>query len=250
VADGSDLNGQAEGASRHTPKLKNLVGSAHHGMAKRRAVPIREAEHAKRRHGELVHFGPLDDLGETFLAIVENEHGELRYATLEQGRRSGPARRRSRWAQCRASNRAKSKSGPIRHCVANVAARTGGAVLHRPSQCIGHAGRQPGADGSQRQTPRSDAPRRPGERDAKADGVFQISRRPSRACACFERKTRYCVRQSSVAFTVTWPLTGPGPRDPVRRGSTASCRDPSRVRRQGQSGRPPRPSRFNSGECS
>ncbi|MDP3736446.1 MAG: DUF3363 domain-containing protein [Hyphomonadaceae bacterium] len=34
--------------------------------------------------GELRHFGPADDLGDTFLAVVENERGELRYASFDR----------------------------------------------------------------------------------------------------------------------------------------------------------------------
>ncbi|MBK8841037.1 MAG: hypothetical protein IPO30_20960 [Hyphomonadaceae bacterium] len=75
-----DLNARLKVMATHA-EVEKVVSASRLGKD---AGTIREAEHTKLSTGELVHFGPLDDLGETFLAIVENEHGELRYATLER----------------------------------------------------------------------------------------------------------------------------------------------------------------------
>jgi hypothetical protein len=45
-------------------------------------MPLLEADPARAIEGQLVHFGPADDLGGSFLAVVETGEGELRYARL------------------------------------------------------------------------------------------------------------------------------------------------------------------------
>jgi hypothetical protein len=45
-------------------------------------LPLLEADPERAIEGQLVHFGPADDLGGSFLAVVETGEGELRYARL------------------------------------------------------------------------------------------------------------------------------------------------------------------------
>jgi hypothetical protein len=45
-------------------------------------MPLLAADSAQAIEGQLVHYGPADDLGGSFLAVVETGAGELRYARL------------------------------------------------------------------------------------------------------------------------------------------------------------------------
>jgi hypothetical protein len=45
-------------------------------------MPLLAADPAQAIEGQLVHYGPADDLGGAFLAVVETGRGELRYARL------------------------------------------------------------------------------------------------------------------------------------------------------------------------
>lgn len=45
-------------------------------------LPLLAADPAQAIEGQLVHYGPADDLGGSFLAVVETGQGELRYARL------------------------------------------------------------------------------------------------------------------------------------------------------------------------
>jgi hypothetical protein len=47
-------------------------------------LPLLAADPAQAIEGQLVHYGPADDLGGSFLAVVETGKGELRYARLER----------------------------------------------------------------------------------------------------------------------------------------------------------------------
>lgn len=47
-------------------------------------MPLLAADPAQAIEGQLVHYGPADDLGGSFLAVVETSKGELRYARLER----------------------------------------------------------------------------------------------------------------------------------------------------------------------
>ncbi len=47
-------------------------------------LPLLSADPAQAIEGQLVHYGPSDDLGGSFLAVVETGRGELRYARLER----------------------------------------------------------------------------------------------------------------------------------------------------------------------
>lgn len=47
-------------------------------------LPVLAAEAGERVEGVLVHLGPADDLGDTFLAVIETERDELRYARFER----------------------------------------------------------------------------------------------------------------------------------------------------------------------
>ena len=47
-------------------------------------MPLLAADPAQAIEGQLVHYGPADDLGGSFLAVVETGKGELRYARLER----------------------------------------------------------------------------------------------------------------------------------------------------------------------
>ncbi|MBI1361881.1 MAG: DUF3363 domain-containing protein [Alphaproteobacteria bacterium] len=46
-------------------------------------LPLLEADRTQAIEGELVHLGPADDLGDSFLAVIETGRGELRYARIE-----------------------------------------------------------------------------------------------------------------------------------------------------------------------
>ena len=51
---------------------------------RRPGVPLLAAERDVDAMGQLVHFGPIDDLGESFLAVIETGRGELRYAKFDR----------------------------------------------------------------------------------------------------------------------------------------------------------------------
>ena len=148
------------------------------------AGTIREAEHTKLSTGELVHFGPLDDLGETFLAIVENEHGELRYTTLERADDLAQLDGVQVGANVALEPRA-IEVRPSDIAVADVAARTGGAysIAH-------HSSAAPGASQAlmEANVRRLEAMRRAGLVDRSADGVFQIAGDHLERALAFESK--------------------------------------------------------------
>lgn len=176
----SDLTAKLKAVATHA-QVEKLVGGARLGKG---AGSVREADANTPTRGELVHFGPLDDLGETFLAIVENEHGEHRYTTLERaddlaqldGVRIGAhVRLEPRDVDVRPSDIA----------VANVAARTGGeySIAH-------HASAMPGASHAlmEANVRRLEAMRRMGLVERQADGVFLIAEDHLEQALAYEQK--------------------------------------------------------------
>jgi hypothetical protein len=162
-------------------EVEKIVSSSRLGKD---AGTIREAEHMKLSTGELVHFRPLDDLGETFLAIVENEHGELRYTTLERADDLAQLDGVQVGANVALEPRA-IEVRPSDIAVADVASRTGGAysIAH-------HASAAPGASQAlmEANVRRLEAMRRAGLVDRSADGVFQIAGDHLERALAFERK--------------------------------------------------------------
>jgi hypothetical protein len=192
-----DLNGKLKAIATHA-EVEKVVGASRHA---KHGAPIREAEHAAPTIGELVHFGPLDDLGETFLAIVENEHGELRYSTLERAddlaqldgvQVGATVGFEPREIEVRASDIA----------VANVAARTDGkySIAH-------HASAMPGASQGlmEANLRRLEVMRRAGLVKRQSDGVFLIAGDHLERALVYEQKL---ALRSPVSVRVhsSWPL--------------------------------------------
>jgi hypothetical protein len=95
-------------------------------------LPLLAADPAQAIEGQLVHYGPADDLGGSFLAVVETGRGELRYARLEREADlaaldgAGPGAIVTLEPNVPAP-------GPADHAIAAIAERTGGlysADLH------------------------------------------------------------------------------------------------------------------------
>ncbi len=175
-----DLNARLTVMATHA-EVEKIVSTSRLGKD---AGIVREAEHTAPSRGELLHFGPLDDLGETFLAIVENEHGELRYTTLERADDlaqldgvvvGANVALEPRAIEVRASDIA----------VADVASRTGGvySISH-------HASAAPGASQAlmEANVRRLEAMRRAGLVNRSVDGVFQIAGDHLERSLAFERK--------------------------------------------------------------
>lgn len=162
-------------------EVENVVAWSAFGKGLERA---REAEHAIATTGELVHFGPLDDLGETFLAIVENEHGELRYSTLDRADDLAQLDGVPVGATVAFKPR-EIDVRPSDHAVAAVASRTGGvySIAH-------HASSAPGASEElmEANVRRLEAMRRAGLVERGSDGVFQIAGDHLERALDFERK--------------------------------------------------------------
>jgi hypothetical protein len=187
----SDIGGKLKALATHAEVEKALgnVGRI------RGAGEVRSVETAGRTIGELVHFGPVDDLGETFLAVVENDRGEMRYATLDQaddlaqldGVKAGamvafePRRVRVRVAD---------------EAVVGIAVQTGGvySIEH-------HKAAKPGASDEimAANVRRLEAMRRAGLVERDAGGVFRIPADHLDRALAFEQKL---VRRSPVTVAV------------------------------------------------
>jgi hypothetical protein len=175
-----DLNARLKVMATHA-EVEKIVSASRLGKD---AGTIREAEHTKLSAGELVHFGPLDDLGETFLAIVENEHGELQYTTLERADDLAQLDGVQVGANVALEPRA-IEVRPSDIAVADVASRTGGvySIAH-------HTSAAPGASQAlmEANVRRLEAMRRAGLVERSADGVFQIAGDHLERALAFERK--------------------------------------------------------------
>jgi hypothetical protein len=192
-----DLNAKLKAMATHDD-VEKIIAASRPG---KHLGKVRQAESTAPSIGELVHFGPLDDLGETFLAVVENEHGELRYATLEHAddlaqldgvKVGATVAFEPREVAVRPSDLA----------VADVASRTGGAysIAH-------HASAMPGASQAlmEANVRRLEAMRRAGLLERGADGVFKIARDHVGRALAFERKL--AVRSPlSAQIQSHWPL--------------------------------------------
>ena len=222
----SDLGARLKALATHVEVEKALgnVGRL------RSSGETRTVETAARTVGELIHFGPVDDLGETFLAIVENERGELRYATLDQaddlaqldGVKAGaivafePRNVRVR---------------PTDEVVAAIAARNGGvySIEH-------HKATKPGASQEimAANVRRLEAMRRAGHVDRGAGGIFQIYEDHLDRALTFERKI---AQRSPVVVTIEshWPVreqilaSGPTRLDRILSGSEPPLTGQGRV---------------------
>ena len=186
-----DIGGKLKALATHV-EVEKALG---HVRRTRDAGEVRSVETASRTVGELVHFGPVDDLGETFLAIVENDRGEMRYASLDQaddlaqldGVKTGAmVAFEPRRVRVRAADEA----------VAGIAAQTGGvySVEH-------HKATKPGASEEimAANVRRLEAMRRAGLVERDATGVFSIPADHLDRALAFEQKM---ARRSPVTVAV------------------------------------------------
>lgn len=75
-----DLFKSLQAMEQHAEVKQAVSGHLSEGQQ----LPVLAAGAGERVEGVLVHLGPADDLGDTFLAVVETDRGELRYARFER----------------------------------------------------------------------------------------------------------------------------------------------------------------------
>jgi hypothetical protein len=176
----SDLGDKLKALETHV-EVENALGRI--GRL-RGAGDVRSVQASTRTVGELIHFGPVDDLGETFLAIVENEQGQMRYATLDQANDLAQLDGVKTGAIVAFEPRSVG-TRPTDEVVAAIAAQTGGAysIEH-------HKTTRPGASPEimAANIRRLEAMRRAGLVERDASGVFQIADDHLDRALAFERK--------------------------------------------------------------
>lgn len=222
----SDLGAGLKSLATHVEVEKALgnVGRLQ-GAGQTRAI-----ETTARTVGELIHFGPVDDLGETFLAIVENEQGEMRYATLDQADDLAQLDGVKAGAMVAFEPR-HVRVRPTDEAVAAIAAQTGGvySIAH-------HKTAKPGASEEimAANVRRLEAMRRAGLVERGANGVFAISGDHLDRALTFERMN---AQRSPVVVAIEshWPLreqvraSGPTRLDRILSGSEPALGGRGRV---------------------
>ena len=176
----SDLGDKLKALATHV-EVENALGRI--GRI-RGAGDVRSVEASTRTVGELIHFGPVDDLGETFLAIVENEQGEMRYATLDQANDLAQLDGIKPGAIVAFEPRSVG-TRPTDEVVAAIAAQTGGAysIEHLKTTRPGASPEIMAAN-----VRRLEAMRRAGLVERDASGVFQLADDHLDRALAFERK--------------------------------------------------------------
>lgn len=222
----SDLRDRLKALATHV-EVENALGRV--GRI-RGAGAVRSVETTTRTVGELIHFGPVDDLGETFLAIVENERGEIRYATLDHANDLAQLDGVKTGAIVAFEPR-NVGTRPTDEVVAAIAAQTGGAysIEH-------HKTTKPGASPEimAANIRRLEAMRRAGLVERDASGVFQIADDHLDRALAFERKI---AQRSPVAVAVEShlpvrdqvPASGPTRLDRILSGTEPALAGTGRV---------------------
>jgi len=175
-----DLTGKLK-ALEARAEVERAVGLSRRGRA---LGELRAADPSTPAIGELVHFGPIDELGETFLVVVENGKGEFRYATFEHAddlaRLGGVV-----VGAIMAFEPRDIRVRPSDETVARIASRTGGvySIEH-------HAAAEPGASRAimAANVRRLEAMRRAGLVARRTDAVFAIAADHLHRALAFERK--------------------------------------------------------------
>jgi hypothetical protein len=184
--------------------------------------PLLEADFDGPVLGELVHYGPADDIGDIFLAILETGQGELRYAKFDQT--DDLARLQDILPGSLVAFEPNVPTlRPSDEAVARIAERTGG--LYSAEH---HWGEEPyaGRDLIQANIRRLEVMRRLGMVERHADGVFEIGYDHLDRAMAFEEEVvrRYPL---SVRVASYWTLgeqldaIGPGHLDRVLAGEAA-----------------------------
>ena len=222
----SNLGTKLKALATHVEVEKALGSLGRLGSADR----AQSVETTARTVGELVYFGPVDDLGEIFLAVVENENGEMRYTTLDQADDLAHLVGVKAGAMVAFEPR-NVRVRPTDEAVAAIAAKTGGvySIEH-------HRTTRPGAsqETMAANVRRLEAMRRAGLVDRHATGVFQISDDHLDRALTFERKI---AQRSPVVVAVQshWPLrdqilaSGPTRLDRILSGSEPPLTGKGRV---------------------
>jgi hypothetical protein len=133
---------------------------------------ILEADRAAPAIGRLVHVGMTDELSERTVAVIEDEHGRLRYAGFERAEDLAVMADVGRGAIVEFEPR-QAALRPADHAVMRIAVETGG--LYSPAH---HQALEPSADPTliTANVRRLEAMRRGGLVSRRPNGVFEIAR--------------------------------------------------------------------------
>ncbi|RYZ05408.1 MAG: DUF3363 domain-containing protein, partial [Alphaproteobacteria bacterium] len=133
-------------------------------------LPLLAADPGQGHAGELVHYGPMDKLGLSYLAVIETGSGELRYAQFS---RADDLARLDGAAEGALVSFTPATRGvtPADHAIAAIAARTGGYY-----SADHHLAQTPGVDRSlvAANIRRLEAMRRMSLVSRDEDGVFRV----------------------------------------------------------------------------
>lgn len=185
-------------------------------------LPLLAADPAQAIDGQLVHYGPADDLGGSFLAVVETGQGELRYARIAREADLVTLDGVGQGAIVRLEPNVPAPR-PADHAIAAIAERTGG--LYSPEH---HLAETPSVSRGliESNIRRLEAMRRMSLVSRNADGVFIVGHDHLKRATLFDERVsrRYPLVASVASY---WTLDeqvqalGPTRLDRVLAGEAA-----------------------------